>query len=80
MQNLTTPKAILIGLGLIAAAIASMPITGSLTLPAHAQNGITQVQICGMDYFDNEFRCAKLDGSRLRVTDKYTQSTQPTYR
>jgi hypothetical protein len=47
MQNLTTPKAILIGLSLIAAAIASMPFTGSRVMPAHAQNEPMKVQICG---------------------------------
>ena len=46
MTNLTTPKATLIGLSLIAAAIATTPLTSSLVQPANAQNGITKVQIC----------------------------------
>jgi hypothetical protein len=47
MQNLTTPKAILIGLALIAAAIASLPFTGNTVPAANAQSGLTQVQLCG---------------------------------
>ena len=46
MTNLTTPKATLIGLSLIAAAIATTPLTSSLVQPANAQNGIQKVQIC----------------------------------
>ena len=46
MTNLTTPKAVLIGLSLIAAAIATTPLTSSLVQPANAQNGIQKVQIC----------------------------------
>ena len=55
MENLTTPKAILIGLSLIAAAIATTPLTSSLVEPANAQStisGVQQVQICGWDVSD----------------------------
>jgi len=60
MKNLTTPKAILIGLSLIAAAIATTPFSSSLVEPANAQggansrDGITQVQICGWNYTDKQ--------------------------
>ena len=58
MTNLTTPKAILIGLSLIAAAIATTPFSSSLVEPANAQvgrnsrDGIPQVQICGWNSTD----------------------------
>ena len=46
MENLTTPKAILFGLGLIALAIASVPYSSKLVKNAYADN-IQKVQICG---------------------------------
>ena len=46
MENLTTPKAILFGLGLIALAIASVPYSSMLVKDAQANN-IQRVQICG---------------------------------
>ena len=45
--ELTTPKAILIGMSLIAVAIASIPYSKSVVTEAHAANGIQKVQICG---------------------------------
>ena len=45
MENLTTPKAILFGLGLIALAIASVPYSSMLVKNAKASN-ITKVSIC----------------------------------
>jgi hypothetical protein len=66
MENLTTPKAILIGLSLIAAAIATLPLTGSLVQPANAQIGLTKVQICGENDYGN-IRCAGFDADRLKV-------------
>lgn len=48
MKNLTTPKAILIGLGLIALAIAIQPVSSGLIGMANANaNQVTQVEICG---------------------------------
>jgi hypothetical protein len=44
--ELTTPKAILIGLSLIAVAIASIPYSKSVVSNAHAANGATKVIIC----------------------------------
>lgn len=55
MKNLTTPKAILIGLGLIALAIAIKPITGGLIGTANA-NQVPQVQICGWTHTDEQLR------------------------
>ena len=49
MENLTTPKAILFGLGLIALAIASVPYSSMLVKEAHA-NSIQKVQVCGKNY------------------------------
>ena len=46
MENLTTPKAILFGLCLIALAIASVPYSSKLVKNAYADN-IQKVQICG---------------------------------
>ena len=45
MKNLTTPKAILIGLSLIAAAIATLPFSGIIVDDAKASN-IQKVMIC----------------------------------
>ena len=44
--ELTTPKAILIGMSLIAVAIASIPYSKSVVGDAHAANGATKVTIC----------------------------------
>lgn len=49
MENLTTPKAILLGLGLIALAIASVPYSSMLVKEAHA-NSIQRVQVCGKNF------------------------------
>ena len=38
MKNLTTPKAILFGLGLIALSIASLPYSSNIVKPAYASN------------------------------------------
>jgi hypothetical protein len=67
VQNLTTPKAILIGLSFIAIAIASLPFTGNIVPTSNAQSGLTNVQICGA-INTGEIRCLglgtkKLDGS-----------------
>lgn len=58
MKNLTTPKAILIGLGLIASAIAIQPVTGGLIGTANA-NQVQQVQICGWGWTDRDVERAK---------------------
>jgi hypothetical protein len=56
--ELTTPKAILIGMSLIAVAIASIPYSKSVVGDAHAQqDGLVQVQICGYDPGSN-LNCA----------------------
>ncbi len=60
MQKLTTPKAILLGLGLIALAIASVPYSSSLVKTAHASGHFVQrVAIC--DFLD-KITCARVDG------------------
>ena len=46
MKNLTTPKAILFGLGLIALAIASFPYSSNVVKPAHASGHLLG---CNMD-------------------------------
>ena len=45
MKNLTTPQAILIGLILIAFAIASIPFSSSIVKDAHASN-VHKIAIC----------------------------------
>ena len=62
MKNLTTPKAILIGLGLIALAIAIQPVTGGLIGTANA-NQVPQVQICGWNMTDRWAKAMKLTKS-----------------
>ena len=64
--ELTTPKAILIGLSLIAVAIASIPYSKSVVTDAHAQGEIVQVQICGESGF-GFFQCVGVHDGRLLV-------------
>ena len=65
MQKLTTPKAILLGLGLIALAIASVPYSSSLVKTAHASS-LQKVVIC--DRYGSS--CASVNGaSALRVVN-----------
>ena len=49
MKNLTTPQAILCGLGLIALAIASVPYSSSIVKPAYASNGVHKIAICNQN-------------------------------
>ena len=50
MKNLTTPKAILFGLGLIALAIASVPYSSQIIKPAWASSGgVHKIAICTDD-------------------------------
>ena len=46
MKNLTTPKAILFGFGLVALAIASIPYSSQVITPAFASNGVHKIAIC----------------------------------
>ena len=58
--ELTTPKAILIGMSLIAVAIASIPYSKSVVTEAHAASGIQKVQICGT-WLGRGMNCAEVD-------------------
>ena len=49
MKNLTTPKAILCGFGLMALAIASVPYSSQIVKPAYASNGVNKIAICNPD-------------------------------
>tara|TARA_R110002020_G_scaffold235646_1_gene447776 strand:- start:476 stop:712 length:237 start_codon:yes stop_codon:yes gene_type:complete len=50
MKNLTTPTAILIGLALIAVAVASIPYSNGVISTANAQNnGIQKIAICNIN-------------------------------
>ena len=44
--ELTTPKAILIGMSLIAVAIASIPYSKSVVTEAHPVNGVQKITFC----------------------------------
>ena len=46
MKNLTTPQAILFGLGLIALSISSIPYSTKLITPAFTSNSIKKIAIC----------------------------------
>ena len=61
-KELTTPKAILIGMSLIAVAIASIPYSKSVVGDAHAASGsgVQRVEICGYDGIVQELHCAKI--------------------
>lgn len=58
MKNLTTPQAILCGLGLIALAIASVPYSSKIIKPAYASNGVHKIAICN----PNGSSCADIYG------------------
>tara|TARA_R110000803_G_scaffold180151_2_gene242558 strand:+ start:774 stop:959 length:186 start_codon:yes stop_codon:yes gene_type:complete len=49
--ELTTPKAILIGMSLIAVAIASIPYSKSVVTEAHAANGVQKITFCDASGF-----------------------------
>lgn len=59
-KELTTPKAILIGMSLIAVAIASIPYSKSVVTEAHAASGVQKVQICGT-WDGRGMNCAQVD-------------------
>ena len=59
MKNLTTPQAILFGLGLIALSISSIPYSTKLVTPAFASNSIKKIAICN----PNSNRCATIGNS-----------------
>ena len=63
MGNLTTPKAILFGLGLIALAIASVPYSSMLVKDAHASR-LQKVEICS-----SNGSCARVRSGYLQVDD-----------
>ena len=67
MKNLTTPKAILFGLGLIALAIASFPYSSKIVKPAYASNGVHKIAIC--DEFGS--KCATVDRALSRAVRLY---------
>ena len=66
-KNLTTPKAILFGLGLIALAIASVPYSSQIIKPAFANSDsdIQKVMICG--YYKKELGCAGVFNNKLEI-------------
>ena len=63
MKNLTTPQAILCGLGLIALAIASVPYSSTIIKPAYASNGVHKIAICD----ENGNRCAYVYNGRFVI-------------
>ena len=65
MKNLTTPQAILYGLGLIALAIASVPYSSKIIKPAYASNGVHKIAICNQ----NGYKCATLFMGRLEINN-----------
>jgi hypothetical protein len=68
--ELTTPKAILIGMSLIAVAIASIPYSKSVVTEAHAANRIQKVQICGLSSIGDELNCARVSTFGALKTSK----------
>lgn len=59
-KELTTPKAILIGMSLIAVAIASIPYSKSVVGDAHAASGVQRVEICGYTENVEGLHCANV--------------------
>ena len=73
MKNLTTPQAILCGLGLIALAIASVPYSSQIVKPAYASNGVNKIAIC--DEYGNKCATIKsLRGSNELLIREYDHS------
>ena len=65
MKNLTTPQAILFGLGLIALAIASVPYSSKIVKPAFASNGVHKIAICN----ENGKGCTRVWNGFLQLTN-----------
>ena len=66
MQPLTTEKAILIGLLLIALSIASIPYSSNIIAPALATNGVTKITIC-----DNSgFNCVGIKRNAFQISSQ----------
>lgn len=72
--ELTAPKAILVGMSLIAVAISSIPYSKSVVTETYAANGVQQVQLCGRtwdfaeeDWFIHD--CATELAKELRVQE-----------
>ena len=66
MKNLTTPQAILIGLGMIAFAIASVPFSSKIVTSANASNDkILKIAICS-EYGTS---CADISKRGLRIKE-----------
>ena len=65
MKNLTTPKAILFGMGLIALAIASVPYSSQIIKPAFASSEVHKITICDK-YGSN---CVRPDFGYLKISD-----------
>ncbi len=63
MKNLTTPQAILLGLGLIAIAIASVPYSSNIIKHAFARSGVQKIAICEND----GIRCASVKSSAIKI-------------
>ena len=59
MKNLTTPKAILCGFGLMALAIASVPYSSQIVKPAYASNGVNKIAICN----ESGINCTRVNGN-----------------
>ena len=65
MKPLTIEKAILMGLGLIAMSIASIPYSLNMLSPAYAANGVTKITIC-----DNSgFNCVGVKRNTFQVSN-----------
>ncbi len=56
MKNLTTPQAILFGLGLIALAIASVPYSSNIIKPAFASSTVSKIALCN----ESGLRCTDI--------------------
>ena len=68
--ELTTPKAILIGMSLVAVAIASIPYSTSVVTEAHAEYGLQKVQLCGYSSIRSELHCARVEEFGALKTSK----------
>ena len=78
MENLTTPKAILFGLSLIALAIASVPYSSKLVKNAYADN-IQKVQICGYSFKRLNFENKKNGIDCVGIQEIYSTSMEKGY-
>ncbi len=66
MKNLKTPHAIILGFGLVALSIASLPYANKTIKPAFANRSVYKIAICD----SSGYSCVDVRNNMLLVKDK----------